>query len=183
MHHTGTQRLKTERLTLRPLQANDAEAMFHNWAGDPKVTKYLSWPTYKSVMDAKLFLQNRVANYPNKNFYDWGIVLTQSQTLIGTISVVAHDDQVKSMEIGYCIGQAFWGHEYVKEAFKAVIQYLFENTDVNRIEARHDTHNPNSGKVMQKCGLQFEGVLRQAHRNNQGIVDDAVYAILRQDYE
>ncbi|MDO4455346.1 MAG: GNAT family protein, partial [Ligilactobacillus agilis] len=68
--------------------------------------------------------------------------------------------------------------------FVKVIEYLFNNfLWLNRIEATHDTQNPNSGKVMQKYGLQFEGVLRQRGKNNQGLVDIAMYSILRADYE
>lgn len=57
-----------------------------------------------------------------------------------------------------------------------------EEVEVNRIHARHDRKNPNSGKVMEKCRLKYEGTLRQASRNNQGICDVAWYGLLRKDY-
>ena len=68
------------------------------------------------------------------------------------------------------------------EAFREVIRFLFGEVGVNRIEARHDVNNPHSGDVMKKCGLKFEGTRRQGGKNNQGIVDLSVYAILREDY-
>ena len=52
-----------------------------------------------------------------------------------------------------------------------------------RIEARHDPCNPNSGAVMRKCGMQYEGTLRQADWNNQGIVDVSIYSIVSTDRE
>ena len=52
---------------------------------------------------------------------------------------------------------------------------------MNRIEAEHDVNNPSSGRVMKKSGMTFEGVLRNAGLNNQGIVDVAIYSILRSD--
>ena len=64
-----------------------------------------------------------------------------------------------------------------------MIAYLFANTDCNRICAKHDVNNPNSGKVMLKCGLSYEGTLRQAGRNNTGICDLSVYGLLRPQYE
>ncbi|MBQ8135717.1 MAG: GNAT family N-acetyltransferase, partial [Clostridia bacterium] len=64
-----------------------------------------------------------------------------------------------------------------------VIEYLFHEAGFNRIESTHDVNNPNSGKVMAKCGLQYEGTLRQAGVSNQGIIDHVVRAILKEDYD
>jgi len=63
-----------------------------------------------------------------------------------------------------------------------VIRFLFEEVKVNRIQARHDPANPGSGIVMKKCGLQYEGTLRKADKNNTGIVDVAMYGILAEEY-
>ena len=66
----------------------------------------------------------------------------------------------------------------MSEALGAVIDFLFDEVGVNRVESRHDPRNPNSGAVMKKCGMKFEGTLRQSDRNNQGICDACYYAIL-----
>lgn len=68
------------------------------------------------------------------------------------------------------------------EAFLAVIEFLFEEVKVNRIESQHDPMNPNSGKVMLKYGLRYEGTLRQADFSNKGRVDAAMYSLLAQEY-
>ena len=68
------------------------------------------------------------------------------------------------------------------EALARVIPFFFDVVKANRIESQHDPNNPNSGNVMRKCGLQYEGTLRQADFNNQGIVDAARYALLARDY-
>ena len=67
------------------------------------------------------------------------------------------------------------------EALIAVIDYAFESMDLNRIEAQHELTNPSSGRVMEKCGMQKEGVLRQRLYNKGKFVDVALYAILRSD--
>ena len=59
---------------------------------------------------------------------------------------------------------------------------MFEIVGVNRIQARHDVNNPNSGGVMRKCGMVYEGTMRQSDRNNQGVCDSCIYGILRSDY-
>ena len=64
------------------------------------------------------------------------------------------------------------------EAMKAVMDFFFDEVGAGRVEARHDPRNPHSGDVMKKCGMIYEGTLRQADRNNQGICDMVVYALL-----
>lgn len=68
------------------------------------------------------------------------------------------------------------------EAAKAVIRFLFLEVGFSRIAAIHDTNNPKPGRVMQKVGMQYEGTLRRASINNQGIVDEVWYSILREEY-
>lgn len=176
--------LDTNRLRLRPLSVDDASEMFHNWASNPQVTKYLTWPAHSDESLTRESLLVREKQYQNKEILDWGIVVKETNTLIGTITVVECYESQCTMEIGYVIGEPWWHRGYTSEAFVKVIEYLFNNFSwLNRIEATHDVQNPNSGKVMQKCGLQFEGVLRQRGKNNQGLVDTAMYSILRADYE
>ena len=71
----------------------------------------------------------------------------------------------------------------INEAFEAVIRFMFDEVGVNRLEARHNVDNPNSGGVMKKCGLTYEGTLRQAATDNTGLMDLSVYSILRSEYE
>lgn len=111
-----------------------------------------------------------------------GLVQENGDEPIGTISVVEQNDDLNLVHIGYCIGSKWWHQGITSEAFAAIIPFLFKQVKVNRIEARHDPNNPNSGNVMKKCGLTYEGTLRQADRNNQGIVDVAIYSILAKEY-
>ena len=69
------------------------------------------------------------------------------------------------------------------EALKAVTDYLFDVVGINRLMATHDVNNPKSGRVMQKAGMKYEGTLRQAGQNIQGICDASVYSIIRSDRE
>lgn len=184
MEHLGTKTLTTDRLILRRYELADAAAMYENWASDPLVTEYLTWPCHDSVKTTEGILSDWIREYQNTGFYNWAIVLKEEgPNPIGNISVVKSDDTVKMAQIGYCIGQKWWNKGIVSEALQAVIHYLFTEVKVNRIEARHDPNNPGSGKVMLKCGLQYEGTLREADCNNQGICDCAMYAILAKEYQ
>jgi ribosomal-protein-alanine N-acetyltransferase len=156
--------------------------MYGNWARDPLVTKYLTWPPHENLEASQEVLREWTAGYGKQDFYQWAIVLKDIGQPMGSISVVDICDKVRSMQIGYCIGRKWWRCGITSAALAGVIGYLFEKTNVNRIEARHDPNNPNSGLVMRKCGMSYEGTMRSADLNNQGICDYAMYAVLRSDY-
>lgn len=180
--HTGTKTLETKRLFLRRFTLDDTQAMFDNWASDPDVTKFLSWPAHKNITVTKAVLENWVENYSSNEFYQWAIVLKgNADRPIGSISVITHNDRVASAEIGYCLGRQWWHKGIMSEALKAVMDYLFDEVGMNRVSAKHDPNNPHSGGVMRKCGMQYEGTQRQAACNNQGICDVCCYAMLRSD--
>jgi len=182
MEHLGTKKLETERLILRQFNIDDIEPVFNNWVNDDEVTHYLSWPTHKDKNVTKDVLENWIKNYPKNDFYQWAIVQKEINEPIGTISVVDKNDEIQMIEIGYCIGKKWWNKGITSEALNALIKYFFEDIKVNRIEAWHDINNPNSGKVMAKCGMKYEGTLRQSRKNNTGINDHAVYGILLEEY-
>lgn len=181
--HKGTKVIETERLFLRPAVREDAEAIFRNWTSDPEVTKYLTWPTHENLEITQWVVGSWLQGYEKNNFYQWLIEPKDLGQPIGTISVVDHNDRIEKCEIGYCIGKAWWHQGFVSESLNAVIRFLFNEVGMNRIEAKHDTNNPNSGHVMKKCGMKFEGISRSDGSNNQGLCDTAHYAILRTDQE
>lgn len=183
MNNMGTIQIETKRLLLRRFVEKDAPAAFQDWTNDKKVTTYLRWPTHKSVKITENILREWIALYQTNNFYHWAIVFKPySDTPIGTIGVVSKNEKLDMVHIGYCIGSRWWNQGITSEAFSAIIPFLFDKVKVNRIESQHDPNNPNSGKVMIKCGLKYEGTLRQADFNNQGIVDAAMYSLLACEY-
>ena len=182
MKHLGTVRLETQRLILRKAKISDAEDMFKNWASDSRVTKFLIWEPYTNTEDVRGYISFLLENYKNDNYYYWFIELKETQEPIGAISVVQMSEDIESALIGYCLGYNWWHQGIMTEAFTAVIKFLFEEVGINRIESTHDPNNPNSGKVMKKCGLRYEGTLRQSGKNNCGICDSVYYAILKEDY-
>lgn len=180
MNHHGTRTLQTPRLTLRPFTPADAPAMFANWASDPEVTKYLTWPGHASVDITAWVVNSWCEQYTQPNYYQWAITLQGTDEPIGSIAVVHQEEIISAAEVGYCLGRKWWHQGIMSEALQAVLTCLFED-GFQRIEAGHDVNNPHSGGVMKKCGMKFEGIHRKAGKNNQGIVDMAIYAILADD--
>ena len=177
--HKGTQELHTHRLTLRRFTATEAEVMYRNWASDEEVVKFLTWPAHASVEVSEKILCEWLEYYHREDYYQWAIVFEGEA--IGSIAVVSQNDAVGKAEVGYCIGRKWWHMGIMTEALGAVIRYLFEEVGMQRVEAHHDPRNPHSGGVMRKCGMTYEGTLRRANRNNQGICDTCCYAILAEE--
>ena len=182
MKHCGTKRIETERLVLRRFTPDDAEAMYRNWASDSEVTRFLTWPVHASPETSRRLLEEWAEAYSNDAYYQWAIVFKENgDEPIGSISGVRHDDSIGEVEIGYCIGRPWWHRGITSEALNAVIEYFFEQVGALRVAAKHDPENPHSGMVMKKCGMKYEGTLRSASRNNQGICDICVYSVLKSE--
>ena len=186
MNHVGTRELRTDRLVLRRFIIADAPAMYGNWASDDEVTTFLTWPTHTSVDVSRAVLEEWMRDYARDDCYQWAIVPAEptgqlKDQPVGSISAVEVDDDLSAILIGYCIGRAWWHQGITSEALSAVMDFFFDVVGANRVGCKHDTRNPRSGLVMQRCGMRYEGTLRGAARNNQGICDVSWYAMLRQD--
>ncbi|MBP3618171.1 MAG: GNAT family N-acetyltransferase [Lachnospiraceae bacterium] len=182
MNHQGTKTLETERLLLRRFTIEDAVGFFQNVTSEPEVNRFLTWPLHESIEDTKKLLEGWVEQYANPERYCWAIVLKETDAVIGTIAAPTVKNRVEAVEVTYCIGSKWWGQGIVPESLQTVMKYMFEEVQANRIEAGFDANNPNSGRVMEKVGMQREGILRQAGRNNQGLFDLVFYGILREDW-
>lgn len=182
MKHLGTKALETERLILRRFTAEDSDAAFRNFTSDASAAKFLKWQAHKTPEETAELIAGWVRSYITPSFYLWAIVPKDLGEPIGYVGVLYMNDDTDMLHTYYCIGSAWWGKGIVTEAYGKVLGYLFEEVGANRIEASHDPQNPASGKVMEKCGLCYEGTLRQADKNNMGITDIAMYSILREDY-
>lgn len=182
MKHCGTIQLETDRLVLRRFVESDAEAMFNNWASDPEVTKFLTWPTHANIEVTRYVLSTWIPLYEKNDYYHWKIILkSNGEEPIGTIHGQVNED-TESIMIGYCLGRKWWHQGIMSEAMAALVKFFFEEVEANRICSYHDPMNPHSGMVMKKCGLKFDGTLRKSDRNNTGICDASWYSLLREEY-
>lgn len=155
-------------MILRRYVNADAAAMYKNWASDQEVTRFLTWPTHPNQEVSGRVIEDWVNQYSDDSYYHWAIILKDNgEEPIGDIAVVSLKENVSMAHVGYCIGRNWWHQGITSEALKAVMEFLFDVVAVNRIEARHDPRNPNSGGVMEKCGMKYEGTLHSSDWNNQ----------------
>lgn len=172
--------LSTERLLLRRMTMKDAQDVFE-YSCDPEVARYVLWSAQKHISEAKDYIRYMTKRYRDDLPSSWGIIDKASGRLVGTIGYMAFSEENASVEVGYSLARWLWGKGLMTEALRAVIDYTFDAMDVNRIEAQHELLNPSSGRVMEKCGMVKEGVLRQRLYNKGQFVDVALYSILRGD--
>ena len=137
MKHIGTQRIETESIVLRRFREDDAEAMYKNWASDPEVVKFLTWPVHDSAETSGNIIKSWIAGYDNMEQYQWAVILKENgDEPIGSIGAVRLDDDTRMAHIGYCIGRRWWNQGVMSRALQAVIDYMFSQGDFNRIESR-----------------------------------------------
>ena len=174
--------LETSRLVLRPLKMKDAKDIFA-YASDPDVARYVLWEPHKTVADTRNYIRYIRALYHRGLPASWAVTLRESGQVIGTIGFMWYSDANSAAEVGYSFSKAHWNMGYATEALRAVIDSVFRTLPVNRLEAQHDVRNPASGRVMEKCGMRKEGVLRQRIKNKGEFVDVALWSFLRTDLE
>ena len=173
--------LETPRLILRRIAMSDAKDIFA-YSCDEEVARHVLWSAQKSVGESKDYCRFMMRKYKNDEPSSWGIIEKSTGRLVGTIGFMDHSEDNASVEVGYSLARWLWNGGYMTAALSRVIDYAFDAMDINRIEAQHELTNPSSGRVMEKCGMRKEGVLRQRLYNKGKYVDVALYAILRCDW-
>lgn len=185
MEHKGTVTLETLRLILRQFVPEDMEPMFQNcWRHFDvwKWTNYAPMDCLEDVVEkAHMFTADWLGAYDRPNRYSWAIQLKSTGQPIGRMFGMRPDDRVEQIELAYELGPDWWGRGLMTEAVREAIRFFLRDVGLNRVHANHAHENPASGRVMQKCGMTYEGTLRQACRCNNGLFDMVCYAILAED--
>lgn len=172
--------IETERLLLRPVTLDDAEAMFE-YASDRENTRY-TFPTNQSLEETK----NNIAQFYLANpLGRWGIELKNNGKFIGTIDLHKIDPILKKAAIGYIINKKYWNQGLTTEANRAVIELAFEKIGMNKLIALHDKANLASGKVMEKSGMCFsheEPYARMDNKEPGRMITRVYYVLTKEDY-
>ena len=143
--------LHTQRLTLRPWTEADAETLF-KYAADPEVGPAAGWAAHTSVEDSREIIRNVLSAEGT-----FAVCLKErSDAPVGSIGWFVRDGLPDGVEIGYWIGQPFWGQGYIPEATECLLDYLFTQTDCPRVWCSHFLGNEKSKRVIEKCGFRPE---------------------------
>ena len=178
MEHLGTQALRTERLVLRRIVPEDANQVF-GWMGDPEVCRYERWNPHPSTGYSRGYIFEAL-DYSSDRTYHWGIEYEGS--LVGYVCAACVDDFDRKATLGYAVARACWSQGIATEAVREVLRFLFLEVGLNRVEASHSVNNPASGRVLEKCGLNREGLAREYYFSNSGVQDSYLYGLARTAY-
>jgi ribosomal-protein-alanine N-acetyltransferase len=173
--------LETDRLFLRRLQADDLQDIFE-YASDPEVAKYTSWPAHQTIHDTREFLDYVLELYRNGDVAPWGLVVKVGGKLVGTCGFLDWYPDSARAEVGYALSSQYWGRGLMTEAVRAVIAFGFRTLNANRIQGRCEVENIASIRVMEKAGMKLEGVLREHEYAAGRYLDIAIHSILRREW-
>lgn len=161
--------LLTSRLVLRPLRADDA-AQIAQLAGNwnvARLTRQIPFPFSEAL--ASQFIREQRSAFNKGQEWTWAVCLKDGLTLVGCVSVTFEKEM--AAELGYWIGEAYWGKGYATEAARAVVNHAFSTCELWELESRHVFGNDASGRVLTKLGFQVVGFTKGTCREaNQDIV-------------
>lgn len=168
--------LQTERLILSQLEEKDIpfiiELLQHRIFSD--LTSNIPYPYVEN--DARSWVKMSKEAFENNTGYTFAIRNKEGQ-IIGAIGL--HDRDDDKAELGYWIGVPYWNKGYVTEAAKAIIDFGFNELKLNKIFATHFPHNPASGRIMEKAGMEQEAVLIKEVKKDGEYFDLVRYCILK----
>ncbi|GAB5545669.1 MAG: GNAT family protein [Sandaracinaceae bacterium] len=132
--------------------------MFERWAGDPDFTRYLSWPVHRGVEDSRAFIERVIGAWRRRDGHLPWVIEDRMDGPIGSVGVTLDAHRVS---LGMGIAPAWQGRGYATEAVRAVVEAALTDPNVHRLWAVCDLDNHASARVLEKSGLEYEGVLRR----------------------
>ena len=173
--------IETERLILRKMKPSDSRDMYE-YSRLPEVTRYLLWEPHTNPSQTLDYLEYLQTRYRVGDFYDWAVVEKSRGKMIGTCGFTSLDFSNNAAEVGYVLNPAFWGKGLAPEALMRVMRFGFMELNVHRIEAKYMVENARSRRVMEKCGMTFEGVRRSSMYVKGRYRDIGICSILSDEY-
>ena len=171
--------IETERLILRGFKQSDVIDFFE-YAKSDKVGPMAGWKTHDSIEESKkilnLFIEKKEV---------WGIEDKISHKLIGSIGLHKDSkrDNPKSLMLGYVLSEDYWGKGLMLEASRAVLNYGFNDLNMDIITVYHYPFNKQSESVIKNLGFKYEGLLRQATLRYDGVIlDNMCYSLTRDEF-
>lgn len=176
-----TPTLATARLALAPLSVRDATAC-HPLLADEEVVYYLGFGPCVTLAETEDLLRAWETKQTAGEEYRWSVRRHGEARLIGLCSLKGPHSPRRRAEVGYMLARDCWGQGYAGEAVRAILSHGFGPLGLNRIEAMAFAENEASRRLLTKLGFRQEGYLRQHAWEKGRYWDDAIYALLAEEY-
>lgn len=173
--------IETERLILRDWSIQDVDDLY-DYAKNPNVGPHGGWKPHESKSESLEIMQNLFID----KYDSWAIVYKENGRVIGSIGyeLDVRRPDINCRELGYAMGEDYWGKGIMTEAAKAALQYGFEELGLDMVSIYRNPQNHRSGRVIDKCGFAYEGTLRKAYKIYDGTIRDvACYSMTRKEYD
>lgn len=168
--------LRTERLVLRPLRADDAGAM-HIAMSDVQLMTWWSSAPHKTLQETADYV---AINADPKRYMTWAITLDNDEALGWVVMI---DRREKVSEIGYILRRSHWGKGIAREAVSCVIEHGWDALGLRKIIADTDPDNEASNKLLKDMGFEKEGYLRSEWETHLGVRDSILWGLLKAEYK
>ena len=172
--------LHSERLSFIKIEQKHLANLYELF-GNSNVTKYYNLKTFENEEDGQKFIDWYQSRFEEKLAIRWGIALKNSTNIIGTIGFNNFSKNHRA-NIGYDLQEKYWNKGYTTEALKSIVDFGFNNLEINRIEAEVMTGNSASERILLKLGFTKEGTLKQWLYWNENHYDMIMYSLLKKDY-
>ena len=173
--------LKTDRLILRRFEHSDADEI-QQLAGAHEVAEMtLNIPHPYIDGMAEIWIETHQEEFESGMGVVFAVVEQETDHLVGAVGLIV-TQRFNRADLGYWIGKPYWGRGYATEASREILRYGFIDLKLNKISATHMTRNPASGRVMEKIGMEKEGLLKQHALKWDEFVDLAVYGLLAKNW-
>ena len=130
-----------------------------------------------TINDAEEYITTMLSADKTKTF---AFAIVVNDVVVGSIGVFRCDNiHSRTAEMGYYMGEPYWGKGLGTSAVKQICKYVFENTDIIRIFAEPFAHNTASCRVLEKAGFQLEGILHSNAVKNGNVIDMKMYALIK----
>jgi len=174
--------LTTARLTLRAFEESDAAPLFQH-ARNPNLTRFTLWDHHRTVGETVAFVRDYARlRYREGMAEPYAITLTPDTKPIGACGCFWASQPNQTMELGYWVGEPFWGRGIAVEASEALIQFTFRNYEPERLQARVIAGNFASVRVLEKLNFRYEGMLRASLLRRSRFEDVMIYSLLRSEW-
>lgn len=174
----------TKDIIIRKMIEDDVEELF-KICDNENVYKYTPDFLYKKSKTALLTAINNLGerDFIKKKWIIAGVCLPDNpDKVIGTAEMFDYNEKVNMIEIGYRINESYWGQGVATKVIHTMVDYLFNEIGINRIQAAVMPDNVHSAKALRRNGFMKEGILREANFwTGKGIVDLEMYSLLQRD--
>lgn len=180
MKNIFDKKIESERLLFRRLSHKDTDDIFE-YTSDIRSTQHLSWEPHRSKKQVTEFIDKSIQDYEaNDQRYTWGISLKKVNKLIGVISIFNISHISKRVEVSYILNPSYQGKGYMTEALNSIIDFIFNELDFIRVEAKCTEANKASENLMKKVNMEYEGTLKKFWNIKNTFKNVLIYAIIKQ---